>query len=117
MPSVSRILNASASSVDTPIHGFPEAKARPFIVALPMRTPVNEPGPAEQVKISMSFTVSESEESIRSIIGKSVSLCVLPLLASYCAKSFSSSVTATVATIAVLSRDNIFIGFIGQAPL
>ena len=36
---------ASAASVETPAHGRPRPSARPRAVAMPMRRPVNEPGP------------------------------------------------------------------------
>ena len=45
---------ASASSPETPINGFPSANASPCIVAMPMRRPVNEPGPVATAKTSMS---------------------------------------------------------------
>ena len=41
---VPRNAHASASKPDTPISGFPSANASPCIVAMPMRSPVNEPG-------------------------------------------------------------------------
>ena len=70
---ISRLL-ANASSVEMPMHGFFESNARPFIVAAPIRTPVNEPGPAEQAKMSISSIFIQSIFKIASIIGKRVSL-------------------------------------------
>ena len=45
---------ASASNAETPMSGFPAANASPCIVAMPMRSPVNDPGPVATANTSMS---------------------------------------------------------------
>ena len=89
--------------------GVFEAKASPFTVAAPMRTPVNEPGPAERAKRSISHTLSDSALRADSIIGKSVSLCVFFALSVYCANGVAPFVMATDAMLADVSSDSIFI--------
>ena len=58
----------STSNPDTPINGFPSANASPCIVAIPMRRPVNEPGPVATAKMSMSASrmFAPSSSDIRS---------------------------------------------------
>ncbi len=51
---VSRKACASASNPETPISGFPAANASPCIVAMPMRSPVNDPGPVATANTSIS---------------------------------------------------------------
>ena len=54
-PAASRsATRASASRPDTPIKGLPAANASPCIVAMPIRRPVNEPGPVATAKTSMA---------------------------------------------------------------
>ena len=50
-------IRASASSADTPTSGFPAANASPCIVAIPMRSPVNDPGPIATANTSTSPSV------------------------------------------------------------
>ena len=45
--------DASASNAETPISGFPAANASPCIVAMPMRSPVNDPGPVATANTSI----------------------------------------------------------------
>ena len=74
-----RALCAMASSVDTPTAGMFSPQQRPLAVDMPMRIPVNDPGPCATATMSMaSFGVSVLE-SIFSIIGRSVRLWVRPV--------------------------------------
>ena len=50
------------------------AKEKPFTIATPILTPVNEPGPFEIAKPSISSILSKADFSEFSIIGRSVSL-------------------------------------------
>ena len=65
-------LYASASSVETLRHFFPVPSESPLIAATPILIPVNEPGPAEQAKKSISEREISEFLSAESIIGKSV---------------------------------------------
>ena len=49
---------ASASSAEMPTSGFPVASASPCIVAMPMRSPVNDPGPVATANRSTSASAS-----------------------------------------------------------
>ena len=55
--------NASASNADTPISGFSVANASPCIVAMPMRRPVNDPGPVATANTSIVRSVDASRSS------------------------------------------------------
>ena len=48
-----RAMRASASNAETPISGLPAAIASPCIVAMPTRSPVNDPGPVATAKTSI----------------------------------------------------------------
>ena len=62
---------------DTPTNGFPAAKASPCIVAMPMRRPVNEPGPVATAKMSMSASARSARIEQRHEIAGQSSACAL----------------------------------------
>ena len=70
---------AIASSVETPKHGLSAAQARPLTAAMPMRRPVNEPGPAATATASISASVRSAFLSMASTIGISVREWVRPV--------------------------------------
>ena len=74
-----RALCAMASSVDTPTAGMSSPQQRPLAVEMPMRMPVNEPGPCATAIASMAFFGVSVFESMFSIIGRSVRLWVKPV--------------------------------------
>ena len=61
--SLARAAWASASSADTATTRFPQVNASPWIVAMPMRMPVNDPGPDATAKTSTSRNVSACASS------------------------------------------------------
>ena len=63
----------------TPTQGISLPKAIPLTSAVPILTPVKEPGPAEQQRSSISEKLSFNERSISCAIGKRSSLWVSPL--------------------------------------
>ena len=68
-----------ASSVDTPRQGFSSGQARPLAVAMPMRSPVKEPGPLATAIRSISDRLTPQLFSIPSHRGIRVRLWVSPL--------------------------------------
>lgn len=65
-----------ARSVETPAHGMFRVMESPFTQETPMRTPVNEPGPAETAMQVTSSSVLFVSFKTDSTIGISVWLCV-----------------------------------------
>ena len=59
-------VHAAASSVETPYSGTLAASARPFAVEMPMRTPVNDPGPRPTSTASSPATLAPARASARS---------------------------------------------------
>ncbi len=61
-------IRARASNPEIPTSGFPSANASHCIVAIPIRSPVNDPGPLATAKRSMSasLTPARSSNDIRS---------------------------------------------------
>ncbi|OPZ07921.1 MAG: hypothetical protein BWZ10_02744 [candidate division BRC1 bacterium ADurb.BinA364] len=60
---------ARASRVETAAIGLPHAIARALASAMPMRRPVNEPGPAETAMPSKSLSRSAARRSMASMAG------------------------------------------------
>ncbi len=52
-----------ASKADIPMSGFPSANASPCIAAIPIRRPVNDPGPVATPNASMSVSVTPAASS------------------------------------------------------
>ena len=101
---------AMASRVDTPIQGLSAAQARPFTVAMPMRRPVKEPGPAATATASISSRVSSLFFSMSATMGIRVRLWVRPVHCQAVASGAPSRSTAQEAALAVVSRARIVIG-------
>ena len=76
MPSMPRAFSAIARSVETPAQVMFRAIASPLTHDTPMRTPVNEPGPADTARQSTSSSVFAESRRTASAIGISVWLCV-----------------------------------------
>ena len=66
------ILNASASTVGTGIIGLFSASPKPFAVAEPILSPVNEPGPAATAIASIVDRSSSTMLRTSSIMGTNV---------------------------------------------
>src|SRR5438270_1122259 len=62
-----------ASCIDIAQSGLSRARARPWIVARPMRTPVNEPGPRVTAKRSISCRSTPLSVRSQSTAGRSFS--------------------------------------------
>ena len=65
-----------------PTHGIDEKSQKAFVVAIPIRKPVKEPGPISQVINSISFKLKLVWLKAFSIIGIKFSECVRPVLVS-----------------------------------
>ena len=63
-----------ASRLDTPAQGLSSDQAKPLTAAVPMRTPVKEPGPTTAAKTSMSRGVRPFSASSASQAGRRVRL-------------------------------------------
>ena len=95
--------------MDTSAQGFSSAQARPLAAETPMRTPVNDPGPAATAMTSASSSLAPQRWSICSSMGMRVTLWVRPLFWKAEAMSRSSSHSATEQAVADVSRAMIFI--------
>ena len=99
-----------ASRVDTPMQGLSAAQAKPFTAAIPMRSPVKEPGPAATAMASISERVNSLFFSMSSTMGIKVRLWVRPVACQAVARGIPSCSTAQEAAFAVVSSARIIIG-------
>ena len=99
---------AITSSVERGIQGLSCGKAKPFIAATPIRTPVKEPGPLVTAKASISSSARFAFFKRPCTSGSSVWLCVRPVFKKASPNSFPSSAIATLAAQAEDSSARIF---------
>ncbi len=85
------------------------AAAMPLAAAMPMRTPVKEPGPADTANRPISSICSRAAERRFSTMGISVWEWVMPTSIYACASSLPSCTMAQEACFAALSIAKIFI--------
>ena len=98
-----------ASRVETAAQGSERGAARPLAAAIPILTPVNEPGPAVTAIPSISLIFRSACESTFSIIGISVCEWVSFTFAKAEEMTSRFSVTAAEAGPAEHSIESIFI--------
>ena len=91
-----------------PTHGIDEKSQKAFVVAIPIRKPVKEPGPISQVINSISFKLKLVWLKAFLIIGIKFSECVRPVLVSRLIIDFLSSKIETPHTSLAVSILNIF---------
>ena len=96
------------SRVEQGAQGLSPGQASPLAAATPMRTPVNDPGPAATATTSISSSVRPVFFSRPDTMGIRVAEWVSPLFWKDWASSLSSSVTATLAVTAEVSSAIIF---------
>ena len=83
----------------TPIDGIPRLSAKALTVEIPIRMPVNEPGPMSETNKSISERVKFVSSNICLIRGINVSECVRPLFKFI---SFIIEVSSNIATPQIL---------------
>ena len=102
--------------MDAPTHIRFFGSARPFADAIPMRSPVKEPGPVATAMASISVKLSLTDDKTFSIIGKSVCEWVSFISEKELPTVFPSLITAAETGPAEHSIASIFIRFHRPIP-